>query len=90
MIELPVQDGWNILDDNILATSDDHFRAVMEMLRRQKQPAVFSGGLEPEYITPWKSVYFNRLEIEAFKSPGRPGREGVKLWLNLSRCTRSP
>lgn len=55
VIELPVQDGWNILDDNILATSDDHFRAVMEMLRRQKQPAVFSGGLEPEYMTPWKA-----------------------------------
>ncbi len=55
VIELPVQDGWNVLDDNILATSDDHFRAVIEMLRRQKHPVVFSGGLEPEYMTPWKA-----------------------------------
>lgn len=38
VVELPVQDGWNILDDNILATSDDHFREVTEMLKRQKRP----------------------------------------------------
>ena len=55
VIELPVQDGWNVLDDNILATSDEHFRAVIEMLRQQKRPTVFSGGLEPEYMTPWKA-----------------------------------
>lgn len=55
VIELPVQDGWNILDDNILATSDDHFLGVIEMLRRQKRQAVFSGGLEPECMTPWKA-----------------------------------
>jgi hypothetical protein len=24
--ELPIQDGWNILDDNILGTSESHFR----------------------------------------------------------------
>lgn len=56
VIELPVQDGWNILDDNILATSDDHFREVTQMLRRQKHPAVFSGGLEPEYMTAEKAA----------------------------------
>lgn len=55
VIELPVRDGWNILDDNILATSDVHFRAVIDMLKRQKQRPVFSGGLEPEYMTPWKA-----------------------------------
>ena len=53
--ELPVVDGWNILDDNILGTSDTHFLEVMEMLRRQKHRAVFSGGLEPEFMTPWKA-----------------------------------
>lgn len=55
VIELPVQDGWNILDDNILATSDVHFRAVIDMLKRQKQRPVFSGGLEPEYMTAGKA-----------------------------------
>lgn len=56
VIELPVQDGWNILDDNILATSDRHFRAVCDMLKRQKQRPVFSGGLEPEYMTAEKAA----------------------------------
>lgn len=39
--ELPIYDGWNICDDNILGTSEAHFRAVIEMLRRQKERAVF-------------------------------------------------
>ena len=59
VIELPVQNGqngWNILDDNVLATSDGHFRAVCDMLKRQKQRPVFSGGLEPEYMTAEKAA----------------------------------
>ena len=53
--ELPVQDGWDILDDNILGTSEAHFREVIEMLRRQKKRAVFSGGLEPALLQPWQA-----------------------------------
>lgn len=33
--ELPICDGWNIMDDNILGTSEAHFRAVIDMLQRQ-------------------------------------------------------
>ena len=40
--ELPIVDGWNILDDNILGTSEAHFRAVCDMLKRQKQRSVFT------------------------------------------------
>lgn len=53
--ELPIYDGWNIMDDNILATSEKHFRAVCEMLKRQKQRAVFSGGLEPALLQQWQA-----------------------------------
>lgn len=53
--ELPICDGWNICDDNILGTSDAHFRAVIEMLSRQKHRAVFSGGLEPALLKPWQA-----------------------------------
>lgn len=53
--ELPIQDGWNILDDNILGTSENHFRGVIEMLRRQPERAVFSGGLEPGMLQPWQA-----------------------------------
>lgn len=53
--ELPIVDGWNIMDDNILGTSEQHFRAVCEMLKRQKHPAVFSGGLEPALLQQWQA-----------------------------------
>lgn len=47
---LPIHDGWNVLDDNLLACPRDHVEAVFEMLRRQKLPAngriEFTGGLE--------------------------------------------
>lgn len=32
--ELPITDGWNILDDNLLACSDEHIHGVFEMLDR--------------------------------------------------------
>lgn len=44
--ELAISDGWNILDDNLLACSRPHVEAVFAMLRRQKRRAFFTGGLE--------------------------------------------
>ena len=55
--ELPITDGWNILDDNILGTSEQHFRDVCTMLKRQKHPAVFSGGLEPALLQQWQAFH---------------------------------
>ncbi|MDR1762776.1 MAG: DUF4406 domain-containing protein [Dysgonamonadaceae bacterium] len=49
--ELPIVDGYNILDDNLLATSDSHFNAVIDMLKRQKERPIFSGGLEAKILT---------------------------------------
>lgn len=43
---LPIQDGWNILDDNLLACPEGHVRDVFTMLRRQKREIEFTGGLE--------------------------------------------
>ncbi len=51
--ELPIADGWNILDDNLLACSDDHIKAVFAMLSRQGRPAEFTGGLEAKRLKPW-------------------------------------
>lgn len=53
--ELPIYDGYNICDDNILGTSEAHFRAVISMLQRQKERPVFSGGLEPALLQPWQA-----------------------------------
>lgn len=30
--ELPIMQGWNVLDDNLLACSDSHIKKVMQML----------------------------------------------------------
>ena len=43
---LPIQDGWNILDDNLLACPESHVRAVFEMLGKQRRRIEFTGGLE--------------------------------------------
>ncbi len=49
--ELPVVEGWNILDDNLLACSNDHIWEVFKMLSNQYQYADFSGGLEAKRLT---------------------------------------
>lgn len=59
--ELPVQDGYNIADDNILGTSESHFRKVIEMLGGQKERAIFSGGLEPALLQPWHAELLKRI-----------------------------
>jgi hypothetical protein len=43
---LPIIDGWNILDDNLLACPRDHVEAVFAMLRQQTRRIEFTGGLE--------------------------------------------
>jgi len=53
LTELPIQDGWNILDDNLLACSDDHVEKVFKMLARQQTKARFTGGLEAKILKPW-------------------------------------
>lgn len=51
--ELPIVEGWNVLDDNLLACSDEHVRAVFAMLKRQKQRVEFTGGLEAARLKQW-------------------------------------
>jgi hypothetical protein len=43
---LPIYDGYNVLDDNLLACPRDHVEAVFAMLRRQDRRIEFTGGLE--------------------------------------------
>jgi hypothetical protein len=51
--ELPIRDGWNVQDDNLLACSEEHVRAVFAMLKRQKQRAWFTGGLDARLLQDW-------------------------------------
>lgn len=50
--ELPITDGWNVLDDNLLACSHDHVLAVFEMLKRHRGKIQFTGGLEAARLQP--------------------------------------
>jgi len=51
--ELPIRDGWNVLDDNLLACSEEHIRAVFAMCARQDRAPEFTGGLEAARLLPW-------------------------------------
>ena len=62
--ELPITDGHNLLDDNLLACSDDHIRGVFAMLARQKDPVEFTGGLEAARLEPWHAVEMKKLRIK--------------------------
>mgnify|MGYP005797821453 FL=1 len=51
--ELPITDGYNVLDDNLLACSDQHIRDVFAMLKNQKERPMFTGGLEAKILKRW-------------------------------------
>jgi len=51
--ELPITEGWNILDDNLLACSTEHINNVFLMLARQKHRPLFTGGLEAARLKLW-------------------------------------
>ena len=48
--ELPIADGFDVQDNNLLACSDTHQDAVFAMLARQKTPIQFTGGLEARRV----------------------------------------
>lgn len=58
--ELEIKDGWILQDDNFIACSETHKKAVIEMLKCQKQRPEFRGGLEAKII--------KRSDIELIRS----------------------
>jgi hypothetical protein len=48
--ELPIAQGHNVLDDNLLACAAPHFERVIAMLAEQKERALFTGGLEAKRL----------------------------------------
>jgi hypothetical protein len=49
-VPMQIYDGWNVLDDNLLACPRDHVEAVFAMLRRQNRRIEFTGGLEAKAL----------------------------------------
>ena len=56
--ELPIKDGWIVQDDNLLACSEEHIRAVFAMLKQQKHRPEFTGGMEAKRLKPWHIELF--------------------------------
>jgi hypothetical protein len=83
--ELPIRDGWNVLDDNLLACSIPHIRAVFAMLKRQKQKPEFTGGLEAKRLKKWHCEALRELRPKqvffAYDTPDdlEPLREAGKM-----------
>lgn len=87
--EMPVTEGWIINDDNLLACSEKHIRAVFEMLSRQDKRPIFAGGLDSRLLTEWhvdllreartERMYFaydNEQDFEPLVRAGRLLRNG--------------
>jgi hypothetical protein len=98
--ELEIKDGFNILDDNLLSCSDNHIREVFEMLKRQPESPVFTGGLEARLLKSWhvdllRSVKAKRMyfaydtpdEYEPLIQAGRLLRDGgISKASQAARC----
>ena len=63
--ELPITEGWNVLDDNLLSCSEKHVRQVFEMLDVQKRLGnrpQFSGGFEAGLLKDWHVDLLSKLK----------------------------
>lgn len=82
---LPIRDGWNVLDNNLLACPREHVEAVFKMLERQPFHPKFTGGLEAARLKPWHVEWMLRLKPEtmwmAFDSAAdwEPLEQAVRL-----------
>ena len=52
-----------IKDNNLLACSRKHIEAVFVMLKRQKKPAEFRGGLDASYLKDWHRQLFDEIRF---------------------------
>lgn len=62
--ELPVTDGYDVLDNNLLACRDRHIQEVFEMLKHQRRAARFSGGIDSRLLTPERIEQLRSMRID--------------------------
>ena len=60
---LKIKPGWNIQDNNLLATPREHQEQVYAMLHFQSRKAIFAGGLEAAQVDDWVAGQLQRLRI---------------------------
>jgi hypothetical protein len=61
--ELEIKDGYIVQDNNLLACIREHVEAVFSMLRRQKQAAIFSGGLDTRLLQVWHRDLIDSIRV---------------------------
>ncbi len=61
--ELPIKPGWIVQDNNLLACSENHLRAVFDMLREQNRAIFFNGGLDKHYLKDWHRELFDSIKL---------------------------
>ena len=61
--EIPIEDGWIMHDSNLLACSDNHINAVLDMLDRQPERAIFAGGVEALLVKDWHIKRFKEIKV---------------------------
>lgn len=95
--ELKIHEGNNLLDNNILGCSDEHIKAVFDMLSRQKTPRL-TGGIEAKLLKPWHVDEIARAKVSelfcAYDTPDdlEPLVDAAKLfkarpdWYRWRKC----
>lgn len=84
---LPIRDGWNVLDNNLLAAPRGHIERVLDMLANYGSRTIFSGGLEARRLEEWfvqaiTAIRFKRLFL-AYDKP--QDRKAVAQAISLIR-----
>lgn len=90
---LQIKEGWDILDNNLLACPRSHIEAVLAMLAKQNRKIMFRGGLEARRLEPWFADAICEIGVSqlflAYNGP--PDKESVADIINLLKargCTR--
>jgi len=74
--ELWITEGWNVMDNNLLACSRAHIEKVFEMLRKQNHEVHLSGGLDALLLQPWHVDLMKSVPLRsAFFACDYPGAE---------------
>lgn len=61
---LQIRDGWDILDNNLLACPQHHIEAVLDMLETQPKPARFTGGIDARLCSPWFAKRLGQMRVQ--------------------------
>ncbi len=62
---IAINDGTEVLDNNLLACPREHVEAVMDMLSRQKSRIRFTGGIDARLVRPWWTKLLSGIRTEA-------------------------